>query len=107
MRLPAADSSSSSSGAALGQLKVTWLGHATVAVTSPQGVRVLVDPFLADNPSCPAAAKRVGPIDLMLVTHGHADHCADAASVARDSGAIVVASPELAGWLERQGVKHL
>lgn len=107
MRLPAADSSSSSSRAALGLLNVTWLGHATIAVTSPKGVRVLVDPFLTDNPSCPAAAKRVGPIDLVLVTHGHADHCADAASVARESGATVVASPELAGWLERQGVKHL
>ncbi len=107
MRLPAPDSSSSSSRAVLGRLQVTWLGHATLAVTSPKGVRVLVDPFLTDNPSCPAHAKRVGPIDLVLVTHGHADHCADAVSVARESGATVVACPELAGWLERQGVKHL
>ncbi len=107
MRLPAPDSSSSSSRAVLGRLQVTWLGHATLAVTSPKGVRVLVDPFLTDNPSCPANAKRVGPVDLVLVTHGHADHCADAVSVARESGATVVACPELAGWLERQGVKHL
>jgi L-ascorbate metabolism protein UlaG (beta-lactamase superfamily) len=41
------------------------------------------------------------------VTHGHADHSADAVAVARETGATVVASPELAAWLERQGVKHL
>jgi L-ascorbate metabolism protein UlaG (beta-lactamase superfamily) len=91
----------------LGRLKVTWLGHATIVITSPKGLRVLIDPFLTDNPSCPAAAKRVGAIDLVLVTHGHADHCADAVAVARETGATLVASPELAAWLERQGVKHL
>jgi L-ascorbate metabolism protein UlaG (beta-lactamase superfamily) len=107
MRLPAAGPNLPAARAALGQLRVTWLGHATILVTSPKGVRVLVDPFLTDNPSCPAAAKRVGAIDLVLVTHGHTDHCADAVAVARETGATVVASPELAAWLERQGVKHL
>ena len=76
-------------------------------MTSPKGVRLLFDPFLTNNPSCPPAAKRVGTIDLILVTHGHSDHCEDAAAIARDTGATVVASPELAAWLERQGVKHL
>jgi L-ascorbate metabolism protein UlaG (beta-lactamase superfamily) len=70
-------------------------------------VRLLIDPFLTNNPSCPVSAKRVGAVDLMLVTHGHSDHCEDAAAVARESGATVVASPELAGWLVRQGVKHV
>ncbi len=107
MRLPAADPNPIASREALRGLKVTWLGHATLLVVSPKGVRVLVDPFLTNNPSCPVAAKRVGAIDLMLVTHGHADHCEDAVAVARDTGATVVASPELSGWLERQGVKHL
>ncbi len=107
MRLPAADPNSVAARAALRDLNVTWLGHATLLVISPKGVRVLVDPFLANNPSCPAAAKRVGAVDLMLVTHGHSDHCEDAATIARESGAMVVASPELAGWLGRQGAKHL
>jgi L-ascorbate metabolism protein UlaG (beta-lactamase superfamily) len=70
-------------------------------------VRLLFDPFLTNNPSCPQAAKRVGDIDFILVTHGHSDHCEDAAIIARETGATVVASPELSGWLERQGAKHL
>ena len=48
------------SRAALRGLKVTWLGHSTFLMTSPKGVRLLFDPFLTNNPSCPPAAKRVG-----------------------------------------------
>ena len=107
MRLPSDNTSSVTSHAVLRGLKVTWLGHSTFLMTSLRGVRVLFDPFLANNPGCPPAAKRVGSVDLMLITHGHADHCEDAVTLARETGATVVASPELAGWLERQGVKHL
>src|SRR5687767_7993879 len=107
MRLPSADAHPVSSRAALRGLKVTWLGHSTFQMTSPKGVRLLFDPFLTNNPSCPQAAKRVGAVDLILVTHGHSDHCEDALAIARETGATVVASPELGGWLERQGVKHV
>ena len=106
MRLPAADSSPLASAAHLKGINVTWLGHSTFVITSPKGVRILFDPFITNNPSCPPGAKRVGAIDVILITHGHADHCEDAASVARDTGAVVVASPELAAWVERQGAKH-
>jgi L-ascorbate metabolism protein UlaG (beta-lactamase superfamily) len=108
MRLPSPDSASSAGArATLHGLKVQWLGHATFLMTSPKRLRLLFDPFLTSNPSCPASAKRVGAVDLMLITHGHSDHCEDAAAVGRESGATVVTSPELAGWLERQGLKHL
>lgn len=107
MRLPSADADPVSSRAALRGLKVRWLGHSTFLMTSPKGVRLLFDPFLANNPSCPPAAKRVGAVDLIVITHGHSDHCEDAATIARETGATVVASPELAGWLAREGVKHL
>ncbi len=107
MRLPSPESNHAPERARLHGLKVKWFGHATFLLTSPKGLRLLFDPFLANNPSCPANAKRVGSVDLMLISHGHADHCEDAASVGRDTGATVVTSPEIAGWLERQGLKHL
>lgn len=107
MRLPSADPDHVTSRAVLRGLDVTWLGHSTFLMRSPKGVRLLFDPFLTNNPSCPQAAKRAGAVDLILITHGHSDHCEDAAAIARDTGATVVASPELAAWIEKQGAKHL
>jgi L-ascorbate metabolism protein UlaG (beta-lactamase superfamily) len=107
MRLPSADANSADSHGALHGLRVTWLGHSTFLMTTAQGLRVLFDPFLTNNPSCPSSAKRTTTADLILISHGHSDHCEDAVAIARETGATVVASPELARWLERQGVKHL
>src|SRR5918911_4817051 len=103
MQLP---SSTAPTNPGSGQLSVTWLGHATFLLRSSRGVRVLFDPWLAMNPACPPGAKKISSLDLMLITHGHSDHCGDAMTVWRDTGATVVAPVELAAWLERQGLKN-
>ena len=63
-------------------LSFTWLGHSTFLFRSPGGKRILIEPFVASNPSCPESAKKLGELDLILITHGHSDHAADAASIA-------------------------
>ena len=88
----------------LSGLSVTWLGHGTFLVVSPEGRRILIDPWLSGNPSCPPAWTSVDKVDLILVTHGHFDHVHDAAAVAKATGAIVVGIFELCDWLGRKGV---
>ncbi|BCS34390.1 UPF0173 metal-dependent hydrolase [Luteitalea sp. TBR-22] len=89
-------------------LELTWLGHGTFLFTSPGGVRGMIDPFLSGNPSCPAQFHEgYGPLDVILVTHGHNDHIGDLVRVARATGATVVGSWELAQWLGPQGVTAL
>ena len=35
-------------------LSIRWLGHGTFLLTSPAGKRILIDPWLTDNPSWPS-----------------------------------------------------
>ena len=88
-------------------LSFTWLGHSTFLFVSPGGTRILADPWLATNPSCPEASKKIRELDLMLVTHGHDDHTADAVAVARATGARVIAPYELGVWLQRKGLQQV
>lgn len=88
----------------LSGLSVTWLGHGTFLLVSPDGKRILIDPWLAGNPSCPPGWTKPGKVDLILVTHGHFDHVHDAAAVAKATGAVVVGIFELCDWLGRRGV---
>lgn len=70
-------------------------------------VTVLVDPFLKpNNPVAVATAEEVDPTHIAL-SHGHADHVADAVAVAKRSGAHCVAIVELAKWLEGQGIENV
>ena len=88
-------------------LAITWLGHSTFILRTPGGKRIIFDPWVDTNPSCPADAKKVGPIDLMLVTHGHSDHTADVVTIARDTHAQVVAPYELSVYFQQRGLKNV
>jgi L-ascorbate metabolism protein UlaG (beta-lactamase superfamily) len=87
------------------KLSFQWLGHSTFLFRSPGGKRILIDPWLTTNPACPESAKKIRELDLMLLTHGHDDHTADAVAVARATLARVIAPYELAMWLEQKGLQ--
>ncbi|SVC88203.1 uncharacterized protein METZ01_LOCUS341057, partial [marine metagenome] len=94
--------------ASIGRFTITWLGHSTFLLGTPGGTRLIFDPWLVDNPRCPDEWKRKVPaVDLVFVSHGHSDHVGDAARVARESNAPVVAMVELCRWLQRQGVRRV
>ena len=90
----------------MSSLAITWLGHSTFLLRTPGGKRVLIDPWLTNNPSCPDSLKKPGNVDLILVSHGHFDHMDDLVNVARESGAPVVGIFELCDWLGRKGVQQ-
>jgi L-ascorbate metabolism protein UlaG (beta-lactamase superfamily) len=89
------------------RLAITWLGHATFLVRTPGGRRVLIDPWLTDNPACPPAFKKPPNAHVILASHGHADHIGDLIACARESSAPIVGAPELCDWASRKGIQHV
>ena len=84
---------------------VTWLGHSFVHVQTQVGTSILIDPFMEQNPSFPKGYAMPEKVDLILITHGHFDHIADAAPLAKKYNSMVVAIFEVAAWLESKGVE--
>ncbi|HEU5438139.1 MAG TPA: metal-dependent hydrolase [Ktedonobacterales bacterium] len=89
-------------------IQVTWYGHGTFMLKTPAGKTILVDPWVHGNPSCPEALKHLSKLDLMLITHAHFDHIADAVQVAQQAQPEkVVGIFELATYLQGKGVANV
>lgn len=89
---------SSLSFAQTGKAELLWLGQSAFRLTTPSGKVIVIDPWLRTNPRTPAEYKdleKLGKVDLILVTHGHFDHIADAPALALLNHARVFAPGDL------------
>ena len=84
-------------------MEIRFLGHACFELSDGSDT-VLIDPFLSGNPKAAIAADDAAATTILL-THGHGDHIGDTVSIAKRTGAPVVAIVELAGELEGEGVE--
>jgi L-ascorbate metabolism protein UlaG (beta-lactamase superfamily) len=81
--------------------KLTWLSHGSWLIETGEH-RILLDPFLTDNPTASTSPDALQDISYILVSHGHFDHIQDVASIANRCGATVVANFEVAQWFASQ-----
>jgi L-ascorbate metabolism protein UlaG (beta-lactamase superfamily) len=87
-------------------MEIKFHGHSCFELSDGKAT-LLVDPFLKpNNPAAVATAEDVEPTHI-AVTHGHADHMADAVPVAKRTGAASLAIVEVANWLEEQGAENV
>ena len=86
-------------------MDIRFLGQACFELTEGD-TRVLIDPFLSENPKATVGPDDVEPTHIFL-THGHFDHWGDVVDIAKRTNAQCVAIAELAGELQAQGIENV
>jgi len=81
-----------------------YLGISAVEIVNEAGTKVLIDPFITNNPMCPLALDEIGDVDIVLVTHGAQDHMGDAIAIAKEKQALLVCGPEVRVHALKNGV---
>ncbi len=88
-------------------MNIIWLGHGSFRIEIEDQI-LLIDPWLEGNPMLPEDQHKaaIDGATQILVTHGHFDHTASIAEVARQTGAPVAGMFELMAVMESQGVEN-
>ena len=82
--------------------KLIFHGQSCTEIVTADGTRLLVDPFLTENPIADVGPEHFHDgLDYMLLTHGHFDHVADAWHLLATTGATLIASFEIAAYAQQ------
>jgi L-ascorbate metabolism protein UlaG (beta-lactamase superfamily) len=86
--------------------KITFYGHACFCVELADGTRLLFDPFITPNELAKDVDVAAIAADYVLITHGHADHIADAEDILRRTGATLISNFEIVTWFGGKGIEQ-
>lgn len=86
-------------------MKITYYGHSCFGLQIGDK-HLLFDPFISPNEKAKNIVIEDIPADYILISHGHEDHIADAITIAKRTGAKVIASWEISTWLGTKGISH-
>lgn len=85
-------------------MHVKYLGHSCLLIETAS-YKILVDPFISLNP----LAKHINldsiDADYILLTHAHYDHIIDFESIAKRTGALLIANHEIVTYYAQSGIK--
>jgi L-ascorbate metabolism protein UlaG (beta-lactamase superfamily) len=83
-------------------MKLKYFSHSAFLVTADNGDKILIDPFLDDNPKSPVKSAEV-EADYIILSHAHGDHLGDAFKVAKRCNSLFICVNELAIYCSSKG----
>ena len=81
-------------------MEIRWLGHSAFEIISDDDVKILIDPFISNNPACQVPVEDLNP-DIILLTHGHSDHFGDALEISNNTNAPIACIHEISLFLAK------
>lgn len=87
-------------------MELTYYGQSCFLVKIA-GKNILFDPFISPNELAGHISVSDICADYIFISHGHADHTADAVDIAKRTSAVCVAPFEVANWLSANGVQNV
>lgn len=86
-------------------MNFTYYGHACFSLETKKAT-LLFDPFITPNELAKDVDVSSIKADFILVSHGHVDHVADAAEIAKRTGAQIISNWEIVDWFGKQGIEN-
>ena len=85
-------------------ISIEYFGISAFRLVTETGISMLIDPYITHNSLCPIGITDISDIDLILVTHGAADHMGDAIELQKQTNATLISGPAVRVHAWRQGV---
>jgi L-ascorbate metabolism protein UlaG (beta-lactamase superfamily) len=83
-------------------MRLKYFSHSAFQITTANGKKILIDPFLSGNPTAPVKAEDVDA-DYIILTHAHGDHIGDAFAIAKRCKSTFICVNELAEYCKSKG----
>ncbi len=85
-------------------MRLRYFSHSAFQITTKDGIKILIDPFLDGNPTSPVKSDDVSA-NYIIVTHGHSDHVGDSFKIAKRCNSTFICVNELANYFISKGFK--
>ena len=86
-------------------VSIRFLGTAAFEIITAEGKRLLIDPYLNENPVSPIKVADLDHLDLLLVTHAAYDHLGDTEAILRRFPDLpLICGADVRGYLMYRGL---
>ncbi len=86
------------------KVTIAYFGTSAFKITTARGKKILIDPYLTQNPMCKTPLDDFYDVDLILISHGAWAHLGDTAEIMKGSKAVLLCGSEVERYCLKMGV---